>query len=116
MCDLGDYLEPFEFSAEYERKARKPHLCNLCEGSINPGEKYIKQTVKFMGEVSSENLCAACVKDRDIFADAHGGIFSTPSSTKELIEECLSEREDFKDMLKWARMLKRINGRREARA
>lgn len=110
MCDLDD-LEPFEFCQEIERKARKPHICDLCHGPISRGQLYLQHRSKFDGQITSEKLCSACIDDRKIFSDAHDGQFTSPSATRDLIHECISASNP-KEEQKWRSLLNRINKRK----
>lgn len=41
-------------------KARKPHRCQECYGTIQPGEKYHKITGVFDGSGFTHKICADC--------------------------------------------------------
>lgn len=112
MCDIGDDAEPFETVCETERKARKPHRCDCCSGIISAGETYLNHFSKFEGEINSEKMCAACLRDRKDFVDEHG-FFTTPSDTPDNYRDCVDARDDFASMLKWSRALRRISNRRQ---
>lgn len=112
MCEVGDYYEPFEFSCETERKARKDYKCDCCDGLIKRGEIYLKHVSKTDGQMCSERMCGACLIDRKLFIDSHN-FYTAPSSTPDLYHECVESREDFKSMLQWSRAMKRIGQRRE---
>lgn len=113
MCDISDDSEPFEFSCETKRKARKIHKCDCCRGPIAIKEVYLSHVSKFEGEMCCEKMCAACLADRDIFEKEHG-FFTSPSNTPDTYQDCVDSRDDFKSMLKWRRALKRIKQRRKA--
>lgn len=62
---------PEEISPPTERIARKIHTCNNCGGIIEPKEKYLVSTLKYMGSIymwKDHIRCAALVtKAGDIF-------------------------------------------------
>lgn len=103
LCEVWDEREI--------TKARKTHKCDCCRGIIDKGCKYWRHFSKFEGEITSEKICLACQHDREVFAKAHENMRPCPSATKEMVHECLHEREDFKQMLQWARMLRRMDNR-----
>ena len=49
-----------EFYNEYYRTARKPHTCECCRKTIEPGEKYCYQAGKFDGDFFVRYLCDDC--------------------------------------------------------
>ena len=110
MCYVD--LEPCEVWTEWEVKARKSHLCDCCRGVISKGQTYTRHFSKFDGEISSEKICHNCDVERSEFAKMHEHTTPSPSNTKDLIDECLHERESFRDMLKWARALRKMDARR----
>ncbi len=109
MCFVD--LEPCEVWRETERKARKPHRCSCCRGTIPAGDEYLVHFSVFQGDATSEKMCLPCRDDRKAFADAHEGTLCTPSFLREMVAECVSEDEDG-DGAKWAAMLARIKARR----
>lgn len=113
MCyiDTDSYSEVWN---EKEQKARKNHKCDCCNGPILKGEKYIRHFSIFDGQVTSEKCCESCQYDRSDFSKHHEHWTPSPGCTKELVHECLMERESFPMMLKWARTLKRMNKRKES--
>ena len=115
MCDIDtdSYSESW---SESEVKARKPHRCDCCGGPILPGQKYTKHFSKFEGEITSEKCCAECFIDRSEFSKAHEYWTPSPGCTKDMVDECLRERESLPMMLKWARTLKRMEKRKQAAA
>lgn len=114
MCDLGDYLERFDFAHISRHKARKQYKCDCCGGVIKKGTQYLKHFSKGDGKLYSEKMCEACDIDTSEFSKQHSYIQTTPSYYGDLIKECLDEREDFRDMLKWARILRNFKNRKEA--
>lgn len=111
MCsiDTDSYSELWD---ERQVKSRKPHLCDCCGGRILVGQIYTKHFSKFEGEITSEKICNDCFVDRSEFSKAHEYWTPSPGCTKEMVEECMRERESFPMMLKWARMIKRMDRRR----
>ena len=107
MCqiDVDNYSEVWH---EQEVKARKQHVCDGCNGLIAKGSKYTKHFSIFDGQVTSEKCCAACDVDRAEFSKHHEYWMPSPGCLRELVEECLGERESLPMMLKWARVLRRI--------
>jgi hypothetical protein len=57
-CDC-DYDAP-EFCDITTVKARKPHRCYECRGSIKPGESYERTAGKWDGDFCSFKTCALC--------------------------------------------------------
>lgn len=114
MCNF-DNIERCELWHEKETKARKLHKCDCCYGQIEKGATYTRHFSKFEGYIIDEKLCAACQADRDKFAAAHGGVLCAPSDLKEMVHECVMERESIAQMLKWSRMLKQIDSRKGER-
>jgi len=110
MCYID--LEPCEVWIETESRARKPHKCGCCGGVIRPGEVYVRHFSKFEGTVSAEKMCKPCEADRDEFAKAHDGMYSSPSYMPHLIHECIDEEPESRE--KWEPMLDRFKSRRTA--
>jgi len=109
MCEIFDYTEPFEFYFDESVVARTNHKCSCCNCPIAKGEKYLKVSYKFDGEVKSEKMCDKCHQIKVEFDEDHDGGYSAPSSYFELINECINQRESFSSMLKWSRALKKIS-------
>lgn len=59
-CD-GD---PPEFMVTETRRARKPHQCHECRGTITPGESYEHVRGKWEGDVYTFKTCALCLELR----------------------------------------------------
>lgn len=55
----SDY-DPPEFSTTTTRKARKPHRCSECRGTIAKGERYDHSSSKWEGEMCSHDTCLVC--------------------------------------------------------
>lgn len=54
-----DY-DPPEFYHKEIRRARKPHKCEECSGTISPGEQYEHARGKWDGYVDSFKTCERC--------------------------------------------------------
>lgn len=104
MCYID--LEPAEVWSETERKARKPHKCSCCHGTIAAGQNYWTHFSVLDGDNTTEKICAACYTDREVFAYVHDGTLCTPGALPEMLQECIAEGD--KDGSQWAEMLKRI--------
>ena len=107
MCMID--LEPCELWVENERKARKHHKCDSCQGAILVGERYICHFNKFDGNITYAKMCLACRDDRKLFADAHDGTLMDPGHFSEMVQECIGEDKDSEAM--WKPMLERIEAR-----
>lgn len=58
MCMAGgDYVE---LLSEVILRARKPHRCDECDRSIEPGERYRRHSYVYEGEFSSHAFCSHC--------------------------------------------------------
>jgi predicted RNA-binding Zn-ribbon protein involved in translation (DUF1610 family) len=64
MCDI-DY-DPATVWDEQAVRARRPHECMECSGTIKPGEDYVRVGCLFEGSWSTLIRCAPC----DFLADA----------------------------------------------
>lgn len=64
----SDAYDRPSFWREKERKARKPHTCLECQGTIPPGQKYLSFAARsrFDG-FYAWNVCMRCKKDWDAF-------------------------------------------------
>lgn len=49
-----------EFYSQFERKARKDHLCSLCRGTIGMGEKYIRYSGRYSGDYFDDKYHLTC--------------------------------------------------------
>lgn len=49
-----------EFETITERKARKAHVCFLCDRKIEPGENYTRRTYKYDGDFYDECYHSTC--------------------------------------------------------
>lgn len=70
-CDVcigsGDY-DGFDWANTETRKARRPHTCCECHGSITPGQQYEHTTGGYYGDISRYKTCMMCVEIRNVFA------------------------------------------------
>lgn len=107
MCFVD--LDPCELWTEYERKARKPHKCACCYGTIKAGEFYLVHFSVFEGSPTSEKMCLPCKADRAEFAAAHGGMMHTPSWVETGVRNCIGEGDNDEQ---WRALLDRILARR----
>lgn len=111
MCELDD-LEPFEFYCSRTVKAKKVHICDCCCSPITIGQEYLYCIYKLDGEMSYEKMCPLCCIDMRTFSSAHDNVYFAPSSLEDLVGECLINEEGISKRLKWARIERRIAGRR----
>lgn len=112
MCEI-DSDETCEVFNETTRTARKSHRCACCRGMINKGERYLVHFSVLAGDITNEKMCRFCTKSRSEFAKQHDGILFSPSVTREVIGECLSQRQSFSSMRKWARVLRDMKKRKD---
>lgn len=49
-----------EFLRQTNPRARKQHICQLCKGVISTGEKYIRQSGKYDGDMFDDCYCETC--------------------------------------------------------
>jgi hypothetical protein len=49
-----------EFYSESSHVARKPHVCEMCCGTIHPGERYYRENGKWEGEFFTRALHEHC--------------------------------------------------------
>lgn len=110
MCMISD-REPCEVWNEYERKARKPHVCDSCWATIAPGTFYLVHFNVFEGRANAEKMCLACRDDRAAFAKEHEGMLMEPSQFRNDLYECIGEGDDDE---RWKPMLVRIDATMKA--
>ena len=69
-CDvcLAPYDGYVTFFYEESRKARKPHKCYECVGTIAPGEKYWRVGGKSEGEMWRASVCDFCQEIQRVFS------------------------------------------------
>lgn len=56
-----------EFYSSEFRKAAKQHTCHICGISIQPGEKYCRESGKYDGDFFDRCTCRVCNNVRDNF-------------------------------------------------
>lgn len=70
--DYGGDVEPCECWREWKVKARKPHPCEECGGTIAAGEVYGKATALVDGSWRDWRRCAACLILAELVATLTG--------------------------------------------
>lgn len=90
MCDIDDG-ERCSVWMETQRRARKDHRCDACDGLIGAGEVYLVHFSVYEDHPTSEKMCVECEVDRKEFADAHNGMLYPPGGLQELLESCINE-------------------------
>ena len=76
-CVLEAYEgEESEFYHVVIRKARKPHKCSECDGTIQPKEKYQHYVGKWDGDISTFDTCLLCIEIENKFSCGAGVTFS----------------------------------------
>lgn len=92
MCDIN--FDNFErcsvWTESLINRARKPHHCDMCGGTVSPGSPYIKHFSVFEGYKTSEKRCLPCDTITCAFRREHR-IGFPPSGMREMIVECLQE-------------------------
>lgn len=48
------------YSEQHVKSARKPHVCEMCGGTINVGDAYVRENGKWVGEFFSRCLHTVC--------------------------------------------------------
>ena len=61
----------WDFYTDSKPVARKPHRCDECRTTINPGERYYRYRGKWDGEMQHGKTCLPCKDAADWFTD-HG--------------------------------------------
>jgi hypothetical protein len=128
MCDID--FDSGESATVWQNtfvgRARKAHVCDMCEGRIEPGESYLRHFSVFDGSPNNEAQCLRCCTIVAAFRREHRHYYN-PSGMRELIVECLQEDsrygEDDEDelvpmtdsALRWKYALAEMDERREAR-
>lgn len=79
-----DY-DPPAFYKEEIRRARKPHKCDECGGTISVGEQYEHVWGKWEGYVAHIDTCERC---RDIYQWTRNNVPCVCKVHGNLIEEC----------------------------
>lgn len=97
MCDI-EFDGTLGFHEKKHPVARKAHRCVVCRGTIKPGDRYLRESYKWEGEVGSDACCLTCAKDVDAFGDAHGGR-PFAGSFLDFLVGCLDERDEESERL-----------------
>jgi hypothetical protein len=63
MCMVGD-ADTWDFFAAETPRARKPHRCEECDRTIQPGERYERSFGVIDGAAMTQRVCAHCVEAR----------------------------------------------------
>lgn len=63
LCDSVDY--PTLYNKRLVAKARTPHKCTECWGTIQPGEPYERVSGVWDGDFKTFRTCSRCVNLRD---------------------------------------------------
>lgn len=111
MCDIEFDGTP-GFWSKTHPVARKEHRCVVCRATIKPGQRYLRESSKWEGEVSSDACCITCEADRDQFGEAHRGVPFANSFFQFLID-CIDDRDE-ESRTRWQPMLEGIKARRAA--
>ena len=117
MCEI-DFGESAELWSERNVRARKPHKCSCCGGSIKAGEMYIRHFSVGDGSPTSEKCCLPCDAMRDEFDKIHTAC-GTPGYMPELLRYCIdTERDAGNDAMveKWQSELAQMAERKKAAA
>jgi hypothetical protein len=110
MCEV-DFSDSDEtWYSEKQRKARKAHRCSSCCGAILPGMRYIAHVSGGDGSITAEKMCAACLADRTVFAEAHHFAWCTPSYLPTLLAECIHD-DDEESVRRWKPVLDAMKAR-----
>lgn len=108
-------------------RARRPHVCDMCQGRIETGESYVRHFSVFDGYTTNEAQCLRCCTIVAAFRREHRHYYN-PSGMRELIVECLQEDSYLGDedegedervpitdsALRWKYALAEMDARREA--
>lgn len=78
VCVLDyDDGEGCEFFKSKLRKARRPHQCCECGGTIQPSEIYEYASGRWEGEIATFKTCSVCVEIRAKFSCGGGWLFQS---------------------------------------
>lgn len=86
--------EPCELWIEKERKARKTHKCDCCQGVIEPKTQYFTHFSVFQGDATSAKMCKFCFDDRSRYSDAYDQDLFCPTQMELELKECISQDDD----------------------
>ena len=71
MIDNGDGM--VTMIAETRPKARKQHKCAECRRQLDAGENYVRERLKFDGDLTNHRTCVHCEVVRKWLQDECGG-------------------------------------------
>jgi ribosomal protein L37AE/L43A len=124
MCKWqADYDGPMpSFFNDVERKARKPHTCDECDGAIKPGQVYRYISGLWDGYISQYHICGPCAETIEAFAAAHDEERPSLQGLSYALEECIEEETIVGDEetlteagQRWKKALDEMHARRAAR-
>lgn len=75
ICVLDNDGDPADFCHTSRPKARKPHKCCECRGTIRPGEIYEHAVGKWNGDILTFDTCTLCLEIRDKFSCGGGWVY-----------------------------------------
>lgn len=115
MCEYFGESEPPAFYDQRTRRARKPHVCDSCDGRIASGERYHLES--FVGDrgdrPEAQKMCHACFEARQAFSEAHGEeIYPLPSYLPGALRECIREEPESSE--RWQPLLDAMAQRKAA--
>jgi hypothetical protein len=90
MCKFFGGDEGAEVYGEKSRTARKPHCCDGCGGTIEPGTLYTYYSGIYDGTPFHGHACTECVKALDAFVERHDGAPSYETLV-DALAECIEE-------------------------
>jgi len=115
MSGYFDGCEPMTLHNERRiGRARKPHRCSQCDGTITVGESYWRHFWVFDGDAESNAQCLACRAISDAFEAEHH-VVAVPCGMTDIIRDCIDEsrREHDDDAVaRWTRALDEMAARR----
>lgn len=85
-CDDGEYPE---FCDTTMPRARKEHVCDDCRRKVTVGERYMRVSGKWDGEVGVYVICRRCQLLRDAFEIAEDGCRPPLGDLMENLRECM---------------------------
>lgn len=113
MCEISfDDLDGWKAWIWKTRRARKPHVCECCDGAIPAGGFYL-----YLSGIDGdrnpfwEKCCLFCRAAQREFEDEHDFGSTTPSYFATLLNECFED----DSAPKWGRMLAAMDVRALAR-
>lgn len=73
MCNVDNADESVTVLSDTRPRARKPHRCDECARTIEPGEAYRRHSFVFEGRVGCSKCCTHCEVARAWLRDECGG-------------------------------------------